>query len=153
MSTAPLAYLMLHLTAQNVDAASSPSLAVYCAVSKWLPRDWRGRHAKVFVHRDTISYGGTPHTIVVLTNDKLSGLVFDSETFRRDRRHIVAKLINNAHFRMMKRNIDYPDPPLGGVWTQDVLSRSLRLALHSSPYSSDFRQFLRRPIAGRCEVD
>ncbi len=99
----------------------------YCLISD--KHDWiaaRGKQSGA-LH---LKFVAEPETSTVTVIDESKELVIDFRRIGKKQWQVV----NNARFQVSKRGVEYPDPPLGGVWTQDRLSKRVKTALASKAY-------------------
>lgn len=69
---------------------------------------------------DTTSYPGEEALYLVNYegSNRSKGLAFVFFVAERDRRRVF-RLENNASFMLKKKGVEFVDPPLGGIWTQE----------------------------------
>jgi hypothetical protein len=88
----------------------------------------RRRTANYFAFVDDKSYQNEIHVVIVsrFRKDFMSVSEF---IHHRSIRGVDVNLVNNATFHLNKGRVLFDNPPLGGVWTQDHLSKSIKIAL------------------------
>jgi len=72
---------------------------------------------------DTSSYPGE-EALYLVNYEGSKGQIFVFFVADRDRRRVF-RLENNASFMRKKKGIEFVDPPLGGVWTQEHFESAL----------------------------
>lgn len=121
--------------AQEVSK-SIMSDAAHCVV--YGDQDWlEGRqHSTVTLSAvfDTISYPKRPYLILLVHTGRRSGQAFSIQMDKIGNKRAFM-IQNNADFEMIGRHVSYTNPPLGGVWTQNHLSKSIAKAMTSRLYT------------------
>ncbi len=80
---------------------------------------------------DTKSYPGEKHVFVVAYAEKSKGKVFDLKLQGGDSEQRFT-VENNASFVSSTKGVKFIDPPLGGVWTTELLQSAVkRISLRS----------------------
>jgi hypothetical protein len=107
--------------------------SAYCLVHLWPKSELRVTTGAYYSYRDTQSYRGTTHVILVTRSGKRRGQVFDFEVHKKA--IPVVRLVNNANIRFTRKGPEFATPPLGGVWTQDFLLHAMSMALNAQAAS------------------
>jgi len=111
--------------------ASSAAGCIVIDKQKWLPREIYARaYINVAAIEDSSSYPGERHLVIVVMRGDRSGEVFDTRLQREGGKQKFT-IENNADFKATGKLITFNNPPLGGVWTQDYLKRSINKSLVS----------------------
>ena len=74
---------------------------------------------------DVKDYPGERHLLLAVFKDHHSGQIFDFHVSRGGGKRVFS-IENNANFAASGKRVQFPDPPLGGVWTQDRLASHVR---------------------------
>lgn len=106
--------------------------ALHCIRSgdqNWLnsPLDTREMLLAAFTH-DSESYPGETHLIVVVYENGSHGQFFDLKQKTNGTKHAF-DIENNGAFTLKGNKLEFTNPPLGGVWTQNYLERGIRKAV------------------------
>jgi hypothetical protein len=80
---------------------------------------------RVGLIHDRESYPSKDHIIVVVFETDSKGQVFDL-TAECKNKQCVYTIVNNGSFMLNKSHLEFLDPPLGGVWTQEYLEANIR---------------------------
>jgi hypothetical protein len=74
---------------------------------------------------DRRSWERENHVVVAVFQTPVKGQVFDLTEERKGPKRIYT-IENNGSFLIKRGEIDFVDPPLGGVWTQENLEGNIR---------------------------
>jgi hypothetical protein len=101
---------------------------------------------------DTRNFGGAKYLYVVVftspTRDR--GSIFDI----RIKDHKTYSIENNATFMNTPQGITFPQPPLGGTWTQNQLTTSLQQIFHRRKWFEAEVKYLIKPSTHlHCEAN
>jgi hypothetical protein len=108
---------------------SDVTLSAYCLVRLWPKAKLSTTTGMYYSYRDTKSYSGITHIILLTRSGKRRGQVFDFEVYKKATP--VVRLVNNADIRFNRTRPEFATPPLGGLWTQDVLLHSVSMAMNA----------------------
>ena len=94
-------------------------------------------------HQDAKTFGGAKYLyVIVFTSPKRDqGKVFDI----RLKDHRTYSIENNASFAVTPTAVTFPEPPLGGSWTQSQLTTSIQSILHHHRWYEVEVKYLRKP--------
>jgi len=101
---------------------------------------------------DKKNFGGAKYLYVVVYTSPLRdrGNIFDV----RIKGHRTYSIENNATFINTPKGITFPDPPLGGTWTQNQLTTALQQILrHHKWYSAQVSYLTKSAGRLHCEVN
>jgi hypothetical protein len=122
---------MISLIITSIAAASAPSgisrsvrLATYCTAARWKSSEVAKPGAIMHFTEDNEAFRRITHVVVVVPTGPTAGLLLDYEVIV-SRGPARATVVNNASYAIVKGTVRFPNPPLGGVWTQEFITRSL----------------------------
>jgi hypothetical protein len=153
-------FLILNCLATTICAqGQTPNLlleAAHCLATE--RQDWLGlAHSKTNVLSlgyllDTKSFPGvnTVYVVVYTAPGRSDGTVFDITVTRQNRAKIV-NIENNAEFVKSKKGIDYVDPPLGGIWTQEHLTAAIKRIERHPRFAVRVKDLLAPRTLTRCK--
>jgi hypothetical protein len=110
---------------------------------------------------DTQSYPGSRvlYAVAYARADRHSGWVF-SIFLSREAGHDVFNIQNNARFVRVRKGgeypgVSFPDPPLGGVWTQGHIASAIRTIEKLEPFAISMHdaRTLQEPASCQSYVD
>lgn len=122
------------LSVEAVNAQAAPNIAQVMHCIKSGDRDWltsplsEAKELQVGATYDRKSYEGKTTIVVVVFQTPAKGQMFDLTEERKGSERIYT-VENNGSFLITGNRIDFVDPPLGGVWTQETLARNMRRAI------------------------
>ena len=109
---------------------------------------------------DSKSYPGDTvlYVVVYSTQRRSEGFVF-SIFLANNRTHKVFNIQNNGRFvrshvgpaPFKKDDIDFPDPPLGGIWTQEHIAHAIKQIGYKKTFSIPVKDVASLPTSGECE--
>ncbi|SRR6266404_3071922 len=148
-----LAVLCLSVTSvAQSSSANTASQALYCVRSKnWLQPPIKGtRKLKMGYVRDVKSYPGEEHWVLAVYQSGSSGQAFD--LVRKKFGYVTEfNLVNNGTYSIMKGNLTFEKPPLGGLATQDQLESDIQKAMKGRTLIVDTLTLQRRVSAVACK--
>lgn len=94
-------------------------------------------------HPDSKTFGGGKYLyVIIFTSPKRDqGKIFDI----RLKEHRTYSIENNAGFAITPAGITFPEPPLGGNWTQNQLTASVQTILNHRRFYDVEVKYLRKP--------
>ena len=147
-----LVVLCLSVVAVAQSSSTTASQALYCVRSKnWLQPPIKGmRKLKMGYVRDVKSYPGEEHWVLAVYQSGSSGQAFD--LVRKKFGYVTEfNLVNNGTFSIMKGNLTFEKPPLGGLSTQDQLQLDIQKAMKGRTLIVDTSTLRRRASAVACK--
>src|SRR5215469_7582052 len=125
---------MVCLSREALNAQAAPNIAQVMHCIKSGDRDWltsplsEAKELQVDATYDRTSYEGQTHIVLAVFQTPAKGQVFDLTLERKGSERIYT-VENNGSFLITGDQIEFVDPPLGGVWTQETMERNIRKAI------------------------
>jgi hypothetical protein len=94
-------------------------------------RDWliapasSATRLRVGLIHDRKAYEGKDHIVVVVFESNTNGQVFDLRAEYENKQYVYT-VVNNGSFTLKNGRLEFLDPPLGGVWTQEYLEKNIK---------------------------
>ena len=128
--------------------------ATQCLVTgkyEWVdPGDQKVLQLAYRVDNKTFSGAHYLYVVVFNSNKRDSGKLFDV----RVKDHHTYSIENNAKFSIAKdKTISFPEPPLGGNWTQGQMTSTMKQVMkHHKWYEAEVKQLQKPSPKLRCET-
>ena len=155
MKLSAFALVLLACASAVPQTQSRPGLleALHCirAVdSNWLDSPLAERKVLVAGYiRDSESYPGYTHLMVVIYETQSRGAYFDMVLEVQGTKHLMT-LANAGAFKLRSGKLDF-SPPDGGLWTQDYIERGIRKAMRRPRTQFSLQTVLKSPPELTCK--
>lgn len=148
------------MTANAFTQEKAPELlrdAVHCLVTEkegWLAMP-KGNSTifsmAYFVDRKSYPSDVVLYLLSYPSHDHTIGYVF-TIFFEKHGSHQIFNIQNNAKFAISSKGINFVEPPLGGIWTQQHLEAGIRYAERNSTYAFHAKELLINISSSRMRV-